>query len=88
MSDQQARIIPFRHPSAPRCEKCQRRMTLAQLQLDPNGGRYMFEMFECRGCETCQLKVRPIQTNEQSQTAPAVRRFAGRAPSPGRHETG
>ena len=79
MSEQQAHVLPFRHPRAPQCEKCQLRTTLSRLQLDPNGGRYMFETFECRLCATRQGNVRAIQPRGQSQPEPIVRPFASKA---------
>jgi hypothetical protein len=60
-------IIPFALAGAPRCAGCNARMSLMRSQPDPNGGRYMFEMFACVPCKSSWLKVRPIRRSKASR---------------------
>jgi hypothetical protein len=68
-----ARVIPFPCPRAPRCDCCGGRMGLIRSQPDPNGGRYMFEMFGCEPCRANSLKVRPVRPATAARVYPFAR---------------
>ena len=60
-------VIAFPCMRAPICRGCGARMRLVRAQLDPSGGRYMFEMFECAACNDRRFNVRPIHYSEVSR---------------------